>query len=317
MKEVSESTIVAIIEDAVSLNQIGIMTRILSKDAKFLHLTCMSDCDRHEHFKPFALDDALQASARAGTVEMMECVIAAAQLARHNIKYKVDLLSLAIKSRNNDVAEVLLRHYPAFGEASDEVELRDGSSDSDNDDEEYMCFTTVTLFELTFSDGNAQVMEALVRAGARPDVRRQTLTAVFKKRGHMELITADNPKTRGALGRMKALKLPSLVLQYGLQLAIQRSSIHYAEFCVDKGANVNGKCLNVGAKRRRERPSMLFLAVKSGSGPIVKLLREHGANLQGDEVDDVESRDIPGKKRVEKHFSMPWEEIVVTYSGAL
>lgn len=325
----SESNIVAIMEDTISLNQVGIMTRILSKESGFLRVCCSRNskegvhCDEytrghHNEFQePFVMDDALRISARAGTTEMMECVIAAAKLAKHKVYSKVDLLAHAIRSGNNDALGVILQHYPAFGEASEEVEIREAGSDSEYDIEKWICFTTVSLFELAFAHANGRAMKALVRAGARPDVRRETFIDVFKTRGHMELMSADNPKTRDTLGRMKVLKLPSLVLQYGLQVAIQRSSAHYAEFCVDMGANVNGKWLNIGEKKRRERPTMLFLAIKSGCGPIFKLLLEHGALLQGDEVEDVESGEIAGMKKIEKYFSMSWKEMMSTFSKSV
>ena len=299
----SEENIVAIIEDVVDHNQINIMTRILSSEAGFLRRDLRDE----------VLSAALDASTKAGTAEMTEQVIAAVKRVKYKIKNKVDLVAIAIRSGNHDAAEVMLRYYPVHGEDGEEVNFIE-LEEYEKSDTNIMVITTVTLFELAFSHANAPILEALVAAGARPDVRRESLEAVFKMRGLMSLLTKDSPETRDTMERMKNLKLPSLVLQYGLQQAIQHSSANFAEFCIDKGANVNGRYLNIGEKRRRQRLSMLCLAVKSGSGPMVKMLLENGARLKRDELDIITAESLSGLGRIEEHFSMDWEEIVLAHS---
>ncbi|KAK4149543.1 hypothetical protein C8A00DRAFT_18773, partial [Chaetomidium leptoderma] len=325
-KQVTSSNITCIIEDAIDQNQVEVMTQLLSKKAGFLDLPSTTSLLRTEKF--WVLQEALDRVARHASAEMMECVIAAAKQVKYKVKDRVGLLGLAIRTTNVPCTEVLLRHYPVVEEEVERTEY-----DSDNEDWRLRnavvpnaagnTLDMVTLFELAFAHGNAQIMELLVKAGARSVVRREHLVAIFKTPGHRRLITKDDQETRETLERMRPLKLSESTLQYGLQVAIQNSSAHYAQFCIDKGANADFRYNIPGSgKQRRERPTMLFLALEHGCAPIVKMLLEHGARITDDErarIDDSYEEDdgrmegLRGLKRVEEYFSMDWEEIVQTY----
>jgi hypothetical protein len=158
-----------------------------------------------------------------------------------------------------------------------------------------------TPVEMAFVLGNMDVLAALVRKGASTSIRSETLWEVSMIYSYVRLPRDDDPSTRRNLRILRQHQFSTMTYKHWLIMAIKSASIPYAKFCIEQSSNSALYRL-----KRNGRKSPLWHAVTSGNLEIVKLLFQHGAELQGNEVFEIRAN----KKKIEESFGMTWEEIM-------